>query len=137
MAKYELVTQEDEWGCGAACVASLLGVSYQEAKQLVENVKGREIDKKPYGLELHHLALALQEKGVKVVADWAPDGCPDGTIICISGKSPYDGDHYMLKTPEGWMDPWHNMPTEPKEAGYRNWLPDETYFLVALVPVES
>lgn len=138
MAQYELVTQENEWGCGAACVASLLDVSYQDAKQLVETMKEGEIDEDPCGLELHHLALALQKNGIKVVADWAPERYPDGTIICISGKQPYEGDHYMLKTPAGWMDPWHNVaktPNKPRKAGYRKRLPNGTFFLVALVPV--
>lgn len=100
-------------------------------------MKGGKIDKKPYGLELWHLALALHKKGTKVVADWTPDGYPDGAIICIKGEDPYDGDHYMLKTSEGWMDPWHNMPAELRKAGYRKRLPSGTDFLVALVPAES
>jgi predicted double-glycine peptidase len=59
--QYDLVSQDDEWGCGAACMASLLGIPYQKAKQLVEEVKGRSINAKPYGLEPHHIAIALKE----------------------------------------------------------------------------
>lgn len=135
MTQYALVTQEDEWGCGAACVASLLGISYQKAKQLVEKIKGGSINAHPPGLELHHLALALHKKGVKVVADWSPDKILDGTIVCISGDPPYDGDHYMLKTPHGWMDPWYNLDDKKIEARYRKGRPKGTSFLVALVPV--
>lgn len=135
--QYNLVAQEDKWGCGVACVASLLGISYQKSKLLVEKLKGRSVNARPYGLELHHLAIALQKKGVKVIADWNPEYMPDGIIVCISGKSPYDGDHYMLKTPEGWMDPWYNLVEKKMEAGYRQNYPRGTYFLVALVPVRN
>lgn len=137
MKPYDLVTQEDEWGCGAACIASLLGIPYQKAKQLVEKVKGRSVNAKPRGLELHHIAIALQKKRVKVIADWKPTEIPDGTIVCISGKPPYDGDHYILKTPYGWMDPWYNLDENKMEAQYRKTYPRGTSFLVALVPVSN
>lgn len=134
MAKYDLVSQEDKWGCGAACVASLLDISYAKAKKLVEREKGCSVNAKPRGLELHHIALALK-KHVKVVADWSPDEIHDGSIVCISGSAPYDGDHYILKTPHGWMDPWYNLDENTMEAKYRKRLPKGTSFLVALVAV--
>lgn len=137
MATYDLVTQDDEWGCGAACVASLLNISYHEAKELVESVKGKSVNESPPGFELHHLALALKKKRFKVVADWSPDGIPDGAIVCISGPPPYDGDHYILKTPHGWMDPWYNLDENKRAAKYRKRLPNGTSFLVALVPVHG
>lgn len=135
MKPYDLVTQEDEWGCGAACIASLLAIPYQMAKQLVEEVKGRSVNAGIPGLELHHIAIALQKKRVKVIADWDPSEIPDGTIVCISGEPPYHGDHYILKTPNGWMDPWYNLDEKKREARYRKTYPRGTSFLVALVPV--
>lgn len=137
MKPYDLVNQEDEWGCGTACIASLLGIQYQKAKQLVEKVKGRSVNAGQPGLELHHIAIALQKKHVKVIADWAPTEIPDGTIVCISGKPPYADDHYILKTPNGWMDPWYNLDKNKMEARYRETYPRGTYFLVALVPVSG
>ncbi|WP_300727514.1 hypothetical protein [Pseudomonas sp.] len=136
MKQYDLVSQEDEWGCGAACVASLLGITYQEAKKLVENIKGRSVNAKPYGLELHDIALALQAEGVKVIADWdSKVPLSDGTIVCIGGKSRYKDEHYLLKTPSGWMDPWYNLDPEKKVARYRKRYPRDSEFLVALIPV--
>ena len=144
MKKYELVSQEDEWGCGAACVASLLGISYGEAKQLAENVKGLSINEgqdRPGpgpGLELHHIAIALQIKGVKVIADWDPAAHhPNGSIICIGGKSRYKYDHYILKTPNGWMDPWFDLKKNNMVAKYREDYPKGADFLVALIPVQA
>ena len=136
MSRFELVTQTEEWGCGVACVASFLGVSYEEAKALLREQKdGKTVNAKPYGLELHHIALALQEHGHRFIADWRePARYREGTIVLVRGPAPYDGEHYMLKTRKGWMDPWHNMGTTPRKAGFRDTLPEDTEFLVALVP---
>jgi hypothetical protein len=136
MAQFDQVVQEDEWGCGAACVASLLGCPYSVAKKLVEDIKGIAVDdeQRP-GLDLHHLALALREQGVKVVADWEERLIfPVGSIVCIADNKKHKDEHYMLKTPHGWMDPWANMGTTPRTSAYRDRFPDGTWFLVALVP---
>ena len=138
MKQYDLVSQEDEWGCGVACVASLLGITYQEAKNLVEDIKGRSVNAKPHGLELHHIALALQAEGVKVIADWdSAVHHPDGSIVCIGGKSRYKYEHYILKTPNGWMDPWFDLKKNNMVAKYRDDYPKGADFLVALIPVQA
>ena len=134
METFGLVTQEDEWGCGVACVASLLGTSYRDAKELLRGEKGKSVNAGVPGLELHHIALALQRRRVQVVADWEElSNFPLGTIVCIGGKGAYAGDHYMLMTPNGWMDPWVNIGERPRRAGYRDTYPDGAHFLVALV----
>ena len=144
MEKYKLVSQENEWGCGAACVASLLGISYVEAKKRVERVKGAPIDEgqdklglRP-GLELHHIVITLRNARVKVIADWYPDlnTIPVGTIACIGNKTNYKDEHYILMTPEGWMDPWYNLDIDNMSAGYRKSFPRGTKLLVALIPVK-
>ncbi|WP_274496562.1 hypothetical protein [Xanthomonas campestris] len=72
MRKYEVVSQEDEWGCAAACVASILDIPYQRAKRLLEKEKSAGINDKPEGFEIDEIAHALYKKDVKVVADWNP-----------------------------------------------------------------
>lgn len=145
MKKYELVSQQDAWGCGAACVASLLGISYEDAKKRVEKIKGLSINEgqdRPGpgpGLELHHIAIALYKSGVKVIADWYPDmsTIPVGTIACIGNKTNYKDEHYILMTPEGWMDPWYNLDKGNMSADYRKSFPKGTKLLVALIPVNA
>jgi len=137
MAKYCLVTQEDEWGCGVACIASLLGTTYQEALVIAETAKGRGINSKPSGLELHDIAKALKSEGMKVVADWSPRKVPNGTIAFISGGKRYGKDgHYILKTPKGWMDPWYNL-RKQRTAQYRDELPRGTSVEVFLIPARA
>ncbi|HDS1038011.1 TPA: hypothetical protein QDZ42_001260 [Stenotrophomonas maltophilia] len=138
MEKYGLVPQEDEWGCGAACVASLLGISYTKAKERLEAIKRKPLDHKPEGLEIHEIWMCLAMEGLNYVSEWKkPSKFVPGTIVCIGGAAPYDGDHYLLMTPNGWMDPYSNL-GRPKdryhESIYRNELPPDTKFLVALIP---
>ena len=136
MRQFDPIEQREEWGCGVACVASFLGTSYDDARELLRKHKdGKTVNAHPKGLELHNIALALQERGYRFIADWHESNrFPNGTIVCISGKKPYDGHHYMLKTQRGWMDPWHNMGSKPRRADFRKNYPDGTEFLVALVP---
>ncbi|MGB5907414.1 MAG: hypothetical protein WBG87_08245 [Stenotrophomonas maltophilia] len=138
MEMYGLVPQEDEWGCGAACVASLLGVSYSRAKKKLEAIKAKPLDDEPCGLEIHEIWLCLAHERLQYVAEWKePKKFVSGTIVCIRGKAPYEGDHYLLMTPNGWMDPYSNLgrPSDPyRESIYRDELPASTKFVVALIP---
>lgn len=138
MKRYGLVPQKDEWGCGAACVASLLGVPYSRAKKQLERIKKKPLDEKPKGLELHEIVLCLAAEGLHYIADWKePRKFVPGTIVCIRGEAPYEGDHYLLMTPNGWMDPYSNMENPNaayRESTYRDEFPTGTEFLVALIP---
>ena len=44
LAKLELITQEDEKGCGLACIAMLTGVPYWEVKELYEDTFNKDIN---------------------------------------------------------------------------------------------
>ncbi|GGO80439.1 hypothetical protein GCM10011348_17100 [Marinobacterium nitratireducens] len=138
MKKFDTVAQLDEWGCGVACVASLLGISYREAYWYLREEKGEAINRGTPGLEPHHIALALQKWKVKVVMDWEESNdFPNGTIVCVEGSEPYDGCHYILRTPYGWTDPWVNMdtPNEARRAEHIESYPEGTWFLFALIPI--
>lgn len=147
MPKFESlrpVAQEDEWGCGVACVASILGWSYGRAKDLLEIYKGGKIDQKTQegkGLLLHHIALALQKQNYHVVADWdEPERYKPGTIVLVGVEDgPVDQEHYIVRTADRrWMDPWINYPKRNvREAGLRDDFPPGKTFFVALVPKAS
>jgi len=116
MERNRLVTQEDEWGCGVACVASKLGIKYDEAKKRLEEYKGSPID--PGGLELEPIMSVLQDAGICVLATTDLTNFPLGSIVFLSetwGRYKGSG-HYLLKTERGWMDPWSNMPHMPRES---------------------
>jgi hypothetical protein len=133
-----LVAQKDEWGCGVACVASILRISYNTARKLLVQVKGEDIEHAPEGLLLHHLALALQMRQFHVVADWdKPRRYKIGTIVLVGVEGgTVDQEHYMARAENCWMDPWINIdsPGGIRRAGYRNDLPVGKTFFVALIP---
>jgi len=137
--QYGVVSQEDEWGCAAACVASLMRVDYKRAKRWLEKAKGKGIDSKPAGFEIDEIANALFEQGFKVVADWnPPEALPDGAIVCIHSRVRYQYYHYLLKVPGGYMDPWYDLldvgKDEKRVGKFRESLPSGTRLVVALLP---
>jgi ABC-type bacteriocin/lantibiotic exporter with double-glycine peptidase domain len=140
MKKNRLVAQEDEWGCGVACIASLLGVSYGSAMAMVKTASGANIDFSSEGLELEPIILVLQQHGLSVSVKANLSRWPIGTIAFLSeNEGAYKGSgHYILKTEDGWMDPYYNALTrgdeEEREARYRTRLPRSTFVQAALVP---
>jgi hypothetical protein len=137
---FKEVTQDHEWGCGIACVASRLGISYELAKSRLEKMKGKGINDFPEGLDLDPIVHVLKKSKVKVIADWFAKSFPTGTIALISGKNnPYKHGHYLLKVDKGWMDPWINIdrPKEKRDSGIRPFLPKGTKIKVALIPAEA
>lgn len=136
MAKYRVVKQLDEWGCGVACAASLLGISYKKAKDALIEIKGNEIDSKPCGLSLRALSKLIPSHrpvygGAQDFSRW-----PIGTIAFLSEETGrYAGSgHYILKTPDGWMDPWANSENLPRQAKLRTRIPNNTTVQAALIP---
>lgn len=135
MHQYQEVSQEDPWGCAAACVASLMGVPYARAKRWLEKEKGRPVSEEPSGFEIDEIVNALFKRGVKLVADWNPTvPLPDGAILCIHSRVRYRDYHYLLKAPGGYMDPWFDLKEGQMVGKVRASLPKGTKIYVALVP---
>lgn len=136
MKRYRVVSQRDSWGCGVACVASLLGLSYREARRRLIRRKGREINASPYGLPYKVIEYVLGRAGVTTIRKRGQRTWQAGTIIFLSkqrGRYRNAG-HYLLKVPRGWMDPWINYQTEPPVGGIRAGLPRGAPVQTGLVP---
>ena len=110
-----LVGQEGRMGCGLACVASVLRISYKRANRLAATVGVRGNDRwpgywpralqalldyagQPYArskfgatseAERHRQAMAL----------------PRGSIVFVRDTGDYRWGHYLVRMPGGWMDP--------------------------------
>ena len=135
----KLVSQQDEWGCGAACVASLLGISYADAKLRLEAHKGADINARPKGLEPLPITKVLEDVGYKVNRRYKASTWPLGTIVLLTwkfGRYKNSG-HYMLLTGHGWMDPWFNLKEKPRTSKYRASLPKNTAVACAIVVQRS
>lgn len=134
-----LVTQQDEWGCGIACVASLLAISYRDARARLERCKNAGINEKPEGLTLSPIYKVIRDAGYKVTKPYKARSYPIGTITLLTSSfGRYKGSgHYMLLTARGWMDPWYNINRRPRKAGYRSLLPKNTGVTAALTVKRS
>lgn len=136
MKRYRVVPQEDTWGCGVACVASLLGLSYGQARRRLVRRKGREIDASPRGLPYKVIEFVLDGAGVRTSRRRGQRKWPTGTIVFLSkqrGRYRNCG-HYLLKVPRGWMNPWINDPQEPPLGAIRARLPRGAPVQVGFVP---
>lgn len=134
--KYRHIQQLDEWGCGVACAASLLGISYAAAKSLLVSIKGKPIDSRPYGLSLRALSKAIPTHKAHFNIAEKANRWPVGTIVFLSEETGrYAGSgHYLLRTPQGWMDPLANSQWHVREPQFRKRLPAITSVHAALVP---
>ena len=112
---FRLVPQEDEYGCGIACVASILGIDYSVVSDLLGRPSGmlfgstlyklveREKCKKGQPVRYRRRSWKSVEKGdVKVKV---------GTLAMVRAD-----DHFIVWTNRGWMDPWSNYPRRPRKA---------------------
>lgn len=105
------VVQEDEDGCGLACIAMLLGVSYSEAKALCSHSRTGKT-------WTHELRAALRRYGVRT-AEWL-EPIDEPTLPSLLGiailQSNYDPD-------EGWhwaiWDGLVGRILDPKPVPYR------------------
>lgn len=86
MRRGRVVVQRDEWGCGVACVASLLGLSYNEARRRLVREKGRRIDEAPAGLSYRAIKAVLGSEDVVMTRKARLPAYPVGTIVFLSRK---------------------------------------------------
>ena len=53
------------------------------------------------------------------------------SITLITKSKKYPLGHYLLRTKDGWIDPWHNLPSIDKiEAGIRKELPGNPWYVL-------
>jgi hypothetical protein len=129
--RYRAVAQEDGWGGGVACVASVLGASYAEiAAKLGEKWRrkpGRQTAPGPGpSVELLRRILndGFKETGLAYELDGPfigdPNSLETGTIVSLeSGR-------YLMRAAEGWMD--------PASGKIRKRLPEKVRVALMLTP---
>ncbi len=106
--KKNYVAQEDPMGCGVACVANRLGISYAEALKLFD----RPEDARTIGYKCRYIVEALRRGGVDArlhhikhslrhVTISGRDPEITGAIVLLVRSERYPYQHYLLKTAEG------------------------------------
>ena len=139
MTKYK--AQQDEMGCGVACVANRLDISYDKALKLFEYPEYA----KTVGYKCKYIVSALRSAGLDVRLrhikaadrDEVMQGnvhIPVGAIVFLEKSELYPFQHYLVKVDDGWLDPWINMHDDPDvthaKAGIRKHLPGRPYYAI-------
>lgn len=127
------VRQEDGLGCAVACVAFVLGVSYQDALMLFKDGKTRVKNKANfYCPEIVAIFKShgkdYEWKKLKDMSD-VEFSC-DHSIVFVKKSKKYPFGHFLVRHKNKWMDPWINLPDKEVRAGFRNELPSKPTYVV-------
>ncbi len=128
------ITQEDNMGCGAACVAFAANKTYKQAATALGRTKARTV-----GFQLKELVDALGQNGLdyrfKHVQPTVKQAIyQEGVIVFIKRSIRYPYGHYLIRHNGQWMDPWINSVWDKDiakaKSGYRRRLPGKTQWAV-------
>ena len=106
------IVQLDRYGCGVACVAFVMNVSYGEARLLFNAEKVEKA--RTYCFDI---TRALSEKNIvykysKLTNDNINLLNKNGVIVFVrKNKLVYLVGHYLVRHNRKWMDPWSNRIT--------------------------
>lgn len=131
---YPLVPQEDLMGCGIACVASILGISYAKSKSLFDRHDGTRPD-----CYCPDIVRALERGGTgynwREIRNGERVDYVPGSIVFVAASKHLPVGHFLVCTGSGWMDSWINLDISAPDikgakAGYRKCLPGRaTYYI--------
>lgn len=130
------VTQNHGLGCGVACVAAVLGVSYNKALGLFKNPT-HAWTKGYYCRDLiYALAKGKKKYGYKYLKSARDPVLKQvGIIVFIRYSRAYPRGHYLVKTRNGWMNPWLNCPEiAPAKSGIVKKLPARATYAIFEIP---
>lgn len=130
----ESITQEFDYGCGIACYAFALGISYKKAaKQLGE----QQAQSNRFWVK--DLREALNKSGLSYISRHCKPRqdnleYSEGTIVLIRRSKIYPTGHYLIRHNNQWMDPWVNSPSNNDirmaKSGYRKELPGIPMYII-------
>lgn len=128
------ITQEDEMGCGVACVAFATNRSYQQVVSIMGQEKARTT-----GFRLKEMVDALGSCGLNyrfkhVKPKIRQSIYQEGIIVFIKRSRKYPYGHYLIRHQGIWMDPWINLVIDGNlshaKSGFRHRLPGQAQWAV-------
>ncbi|KKU03717.1 MAG: hypothetical protein UX88_C0034G0006 [Candidatus Woesebacteria bacterium GW2011_GWC2_47_16] len=126
------IKQKDLLGCGVACTAAVLNISYQEALSLFREGKVKVAETGFYCRDiveaLRSAGLNYEYKHIKGVQKMEMHS--RGTIVFLRKSNKYPAGHFLSRSENGWMDPWLNYPHKDIQAGFRISLPEEPIYVI-------
>lgn len=128
------VTQKDGFGCGIACTASVLDLTYEKTKNLFSNSK----QAKDFGFLCKDIVNALKKKGFAYEYKYVKPKIKkriykQGTIVFITRSKRFPAGHYLTRDEKkGWMDPWINFLSQmsKSKSGFRKRLPGKPIYAI-------
>jgi len=125
----ESITQKDPLGCGVACVAKVLSMSYADAKKLFPN--------RTTGYLCKDLVRVFQKKGMPSSYNYIGNKqiqYEENDIVFIKRSARYPAGHYLARVGNQWMDSWinfsHSANIKDARSGYRKKLPGKAIYLI-------
>ena len=121
------ITQEFDYGCGIACFAFALQISYRNAASLLgeKQAKSERFWVKDLARALNKFGLIYEVKYIKPHV--RRNIYQEGVIVLIGRSKTYPVGHYLIRHNNLWMDPWINMPYTKNvlnaQSGFRHRLP--------------
>ncbi|MBI2051146.1 hypothetical protein HYT33_00050 [Candidatus Roizmanbacteria bacterium] len=121
------VTQEHDFGCGAACLAFVVGKNYKEVVRHLGKTKAATS-----GYYCNELVAGLNKFGFPYfylyLKSWLRRKIyQDGVIVFIKKSKKYPAGHYLVRYKGLWMDPWinfvENKNIKEAESDFRKKLP--------------
>lgn len=129
-----MITQEDDMGCGAACVAFAANKPYKQVAIFMGREKARTA-----GFQLRELVDALAKYGLDyrfkhVKPRMKRSIYHEGAIVFIRRSARYPYGHFLIRHNELWADPWINLVVDKNlkhaKSGYRQRLPGKAQWAV-------
>jgi len=127
----KLVVQEDGFGCGVACVANILEVTYREALSLFSNGRRKATTE---GFLCKDLVNVLGDYEYRYIKPKLRNKIyQNKSIVFIARCKKYPGGHFLYRMNGIWADPWINFPDENKKVGFRKRLPGKPIYLISKI----
>jgi len=127
------ITQEGPSGCGVACTAQVLGVSYKKTLRLFKDGENKHTFS---GFYCKEIVKVLTRRGYESWFEYIKKSklksiYKDSTIVFIKRSKKYPQGHYLVRVGKYWMDPWFNMPDiTPAKSGFRKRLPGKPIYAI-------
>lgn len=139
LAKRSAVLQKHPMGCGVACVAFVLGRTYERAHGDFAKKNGAWTRGYYCSEIVRALTRALKKRGryrwYELPSKVGDPDIPVGSIVFVASCRRYPSGHFLVKTAANrYMNPWINFPSiAPSQAGFETKLPSRPTFVVAPV----
>jgi hypothetical protein len=130
-----IICQEAGFGCGIACIAMRLSISYQAALSLTDNKHSAQT----YGYTCKTLVEMLNKTGVPSHFKYLKPRLrrliyKEGTIVFIARSKKYPPGHFLIRAKDCWHDPWINFALDSNlqnaKAGIRKRLPGRPIYAI-------